>query len=165
MGRTCANSKHKQMNKQLQKVQTLPSLLCDDDGHYELACTKLEDRREYTANRLWKHYPAKYRLAVRLISEMLSTRMIAEACEVSPTTVEAIRLRERFSIEKEREQLLATVRAGTRICAERVVELATTMNAKEEFYLDEAAPRVLREGLLTGGMREELSLIVANRRD
>lgn len=65
------------------------------------------------------------------MSEMLSTSMIAEACEMSAQTVEAIRIREKWPIEKEREHLLSTVRAGTRVCAERVLELASSMNAKE----------------------------------
>jgi hypothetical protein len=87
--------------------------------------------KEYTGGNLWKRDPRRYGMIVRMISECLSARMIARACGVSVRTVEAVRQRERFSIQKEREQILKTVRAGARVCAEKVLELAPTMDAKQ----------------------------------
>jgi hypothetical protein len=61
----------------------------------------------------------------------LSTRLIAFACGVSPSTIEAVRHRERIPIEIEKERILNTVKSVVRVSAERMLEVAPTCNPKE----------------------------------
>ena len=68
---------------------------------------------------------------MKLIGEGLSTRLIAFACGVSPTTVEAVRQRERIPIEIEKERILNTVKNVVRVSAERMLEVAQTTTPKE----------------------------------
>jgi hypothetical protein len=86
---------------------------------------------EFTGERLFAREPRKYQLCVKMIAEGLATRQIARALQVSPNTVEAVRKRERIPIEAEKESILQTVRVVTRLCAERVMELAPTMLARD----------------------------------
>jgi hypothetical protein len=86
---------------------------------------------EFTGERLFQQRPAVYRLVVRMIGEGLSTRQICRACAVSHHTVEAVRRREGITVAAEKEELLGIVRSGARLCAERVVELAPEMDARD----------------------------------
>jgi hypothetical protein len=119
------------MSKYLQKVRNLPSLLCNANGHYEAGCNYLEKVKEYSGDRLYRLYPAKYHAVARMIADCLGTRLIADACGVSHHTVEAVRIREGIPIEVEKTRMLNTVKSVTRVCSERMLELAPTMNAKE----------------------------------
>ena len=96
------------MNRQLQKVQHLQSLLADDpelEASFEAACDKLAEVKQYTAETLYRRRPGVYKLITRMIGQSLSVRMISEACGVSPHTVECVRGREGASIEQEKSKL------------------------------------------------------------
>jgi hypothetical protein len=66
-----------------------------------------------------------------MISESLSTSMIARALAISPSTVQAVRLRENISVEVERSRLLDLVRGASRLCVERLTELIPSMSARD----------------------------------
>jgi hypothetical protein len=91
----------------------------------------LERHGEFTGERLAERRPRIYALVCKMIAERLSTRSIARACGVSPNTVEACRRREGASVDALKEELLAIVRSGARLCAERVQELAPEMDARD----------------------------------
>lgn len=86
---------------------------------------------EFTGERLFARDPKRYGLCVRMIAEGLATRQIARALSISVNTVEAVRRREKISVEAEKESILQTVRTVTRLCADRVMELAPTMVARD----------------------------------
>jgi hypothetical protein len=122
------------MNHQLQRVQHLPPLIADDpelEASFEQACDKVAKVKQYSAEQLHRRDPAKYRLIVRMIGESLSTRMISRACGISAHTVEAVRIREGYSIAKERARLLELVRSASRLCVERLLELIPEMSARD----------------------------------
>ena len=129
------------MNRQLQKVQTLPSLIIAEheqqpsaeelQAAIDAAYAALESVKDYTGNQLYRRNRRTYLAIVKLIGEGLSTRLIAFACGVSPTTVEAVRQRERIPIEIEKERILNTVKNVVRVSAERMLEVAQTTTPKE----------------------------------
>jgi hypothetical protein len=133
------------MNRQLQKVQGLPSLIIAEheqqpsaeelQAELDAAYASLEPVKEYTANQLYRRNRRTYLTAVKLAGEGLSTRLIAFACGISPSSVESIRQRERLCTEIEKERILNSVKSAVRVCAERVLELASTMNAIELYAL------------------------------
>ena len=138
MGRTCANSKHKQMHKQLKHGR--PSLLLanrdpadTDEEAYEKACQALESApvKEFSGYRLFQRYPQKYGLICKLIAEGVATARIARACEVSVHTIEAVRLREQIPVELEKIRLSDLARSTARLCLERLGELIGEMNARD----------------------------------
>jgi hypothetical protein len=86
---------------------------------------------EYSGYRFYQRDPRKYALACRMISESLSTSMIARALAISPSTVQAVRLRENISVEVERSRLLDLVRGASRLCVERLTELIPSMSARD----------------------------------
>ena len=89
----------------------------------EIGFEKLEAVGEFTGERLLARRPEIYRAIVRMLAEGLSGSSIARACQVSRNTVAAVREREGFSIEQQKKELLATIRKGSQVAAERVVEL------------------------------------------
>jgi hypothetical protein len=129
------------MNRQLQKVQTLPSLIIGEheqepspeelQADLDAAYASLEPAKEYTGAQLFRCNRRAYMTAVKMAGEGLSTRLIAFACGVSPGTVEAVRTREKLSIETEKERILNTVRSVVRVSAERMLEVAHTTTPKE----------------------------------
>jgi hypothetical protein len=129
------------MNRQLQKAQRLPSLITGEhrqqpsieelQAELDAACASLEPLKEYTGNQLYRRNRRTYLTIVKMLGEGLSTRLIAFACGVSPGTIQAVGHREQISIEAEKARILSTVRAGMRVCAERVLELSSSMNAFE----------------------------------
>ena len=143
------------MNKQIKPGR--PSLLLanrepgdSDEAAYEKALAKLESGPvpEFSGLRLYQRYPRKYALACRMISENLSTSMIARALAISPHSVESIRLREGISLELERSKLLDRVRAASRLCVERLTELIPTMSARDAAI---ASGIFIEKGLLLAG--------------
>jgi hypothetical protein len=129
------------MNRQLQKVQSLPSLIIAEheqqpsaeelQADLDAAYAALEPVKEYTGNQLYRRNRRTYFTIVKMLGEELSTRLIAFACGVSPGTVEAVRQRERIPIEIEKERILNTVRSVVRVSAERMLEVAPTTTPKE----------------------------------
>lgn len=89
----------------------------------EIGFEKLEAVGEFTGERLLARKPEVYRAIVRMLAEGLSGSSIARACQVSRNTVAAVREREGISIEQQKKELLATIRRGSQVAAERVVEL------------------------------------------
>ena len=96
------------------------------------AMQDLEKRGTFTGERLYAQRPETYREIVRLLAEgTISMRQIAAVCAVSTNTVAAVRDREGIPIEALKQQILKSVRLGLQLCAERVVELAPTMSARD----------------------------------
>ena len=152
----------KQMNKQLRPSR--PSLLLanrdpgdSDEEAYEKACQALESApvKEFSGFRLHQRDPRKYALICRMLGENLSTSMIARACGVSPHTIEAVREREKISIDLERSRLLDRVRAASRLCVERLTELIPTMSARDAAI---ASGIFIEKGLLLAGEPTEIYL-------
>jgi hypothetical protein len=83
-----------------------------------------------------------------MISESLSTSMIARALAISPSTVQAVRLRENVPVELEKGRLLDLVRGASRLCVERLTELIPEMSARD---LTIASGVLLEKGLLLAG--------------
>lgn len=105
-----------------------PFLFAEADLEFE----KVEALGEFTGERLVARRPETYRAIVRMLAEGLSGSSIARACQVSRNTVAAVREREGYSIEQSKKELLATIRRGSQIAAERVVELLPHIqNAKD----------------------------------
>ena len=105
-----------------------PFLFAEADLEFE----KVEALGEFTGERLVSRRPETYRAIVRMLAEGLSGSSIARACQVSRNTVAAVREREGYSIEQSKKELLATIRRGSQIAAERVVELLPHIqNAKD----------------------------------
>ncbi len=105
-----------------------PFLFAEADLEFE----KVEALGEFTGERLIARRPETYRAIVRMLAEGLSGSSIARACQVSRNTVAAVREREGYSIEQSKKELLATIRRGSQIAAERVVELLPHIqNAKD----------------------------------
>lgn len=98
----------------------------------ELGFEKLEAVGEFTGERLLARRPETYRAIVRMLAEGLSGSSIARACQVSRNTVAAVRDREGYSIEQSKKELLATIRRGSQIAAERVVELIPSLNSAKD---------------------------------
>jgi hypothetical protein len=111
-----------------QAAAAAPFLFSDFENQ---AYEALEDHHEFTGERLHAQRPQVYSLVVRMIAEGLSSRSIARACRVSTNTVEAVRRREKIPVEAQKEEILQIVRAGARLCAERVLELAPEMDARD----------------------------------
>lgn len=101
-----------------------PFLFAEEDLQFE----KVEALGEFTGERLLSRRPETYRAIVRMLAEGLSGSSIARACQVSRNTVAAVREREGYSIEQSKKELLATIRRGSQIAAERVVELLPSIN-------------------------------------
>lgn len=101
-----------------------PFLFAEADLQFE----KVEALGEFTGERLLSRRPETYRAIVRMLAEGLSGSSIARACQVSRNTVAAVREREGYSIEQSKKELLATIRRGSQIAAERVVELLPSIN-------------------------------------
>jgi len=98
----------------------------------EIGFEKLEAVGEFTGERLLARRPETYRAVVRMLAEGLSGSSIARACQVSRNTVAAVRDREGFTIEQQKKELLTTIRRGSQVAAERVVELIPHIqNAKD----------------------------------
>jgi hypothetical protein len=120
------------MESPLMKADALesaaPFLFAEADLEFE----KVEALGEFTGERLVARRPETYRAIVRMLAEGLSGSSIARACQVSRNTVAAVREREGYSIEQSKKELLATIRRGSQIAAERVVELLPHIqNAKD----------------------------------
>ena len=98
----------------------------------DLAADKLEALGEFSGERLIARRPEVYRAIVKMLAEGLSGSSIARACQVSRNTVAAVQEREGFSIEQAKKELLATIRRGSQIAAERVVELLPHLNSAKD---------------------------------
>jgi hypothetical protein len=129
------------MNRQLQKAQTLPSLIIGEheqqpsaeelQADVDAAYAALEPVKEYTGDQLYRRNRRTYFTIVKMLGEELSTRLIAFACGVSPGTIESIRYRERIPIEIEKDRILHTVKSVVRVSAERMLEVAPECSPKE----------------------------------
>jgi hypothetical protein len=86
---------------------------------------------EFTRERLFARDREKYELIVSMLSEGLAVRMISRACRVSHNTVENVRRREGRPVAEDRARLLEVVKSASRICAERLEELAPEMGARD----------------------------------
>jgi hypothetical protein len=124
-------------NKQLRKR---PSLLLADqqagqsiEEAYEAALAKLEAEpvKEFSAEWLYRKKPQIYALIVKMLAEGLSMRAISRACGVSQHSLEAIKLREGYSIEAERQKLLQLTRLASRVSIERLIELMPEMSPRD----------------------------------
>ena len=105
-----------------------PLLFCEADLGFE----KLEATGEFTGERLLSRRPETYRAVVRMAAEGLSISATARALGVSRNTVAAVREREGFTIEQSKKELLATIRRGSQIAAERVVELVPHIQSAKD---------------------------------
>ena len=143
-----------------------PFLFLDSEMGFE----KLEAVGEFTGERLLARRPETYRAVVRMLAEGLSGSSIARACQVSRNTVAAVREREGYSIEQSKKELLATIRRGSQVAAERVVELIPHIqNAKDaaitlavlvdkaQLLAGEATSRVERVDATEDKLREMLA--------
>ena len=149
-------------NKQLRKGR--PSLLLakrepgdSDEEAYEKACQALESApsRNSQAFAFINATLENMHLFVECWRENLSTSMIVRACGVSPHTIEAVREREKISIDLERSRLLDRVRAASRLCLERLTELIPTMSARDAAI---ASGISIEKGLLLAGEPTEIHL-------
>jgi hypothetical protein len=126
------------MNKQV-KPGKLSLLLANREANetdasvYEKAIVKIETGPvpEFSGLRLFQRKPRVYAAIVRMLAENLSTSMIARALAVSPSTVEAVRLREGVCQDIERGRLLDLTKSASRLCIERLIELTPTMSARD----------------------------------
>lgn len=91
-------------------------------------------RREfnYTGERLFRDRPDIYKLVVRLLAEPgLSYRQIARTAHIHFDTIKSVLAREQIPVEAQKKEILSCIRRGLRLCAERVEELAPSMNARD----------------------------------
>lgn len=132
----CAQNSHgvntPEGNTPLQAVEAAATAAPFLFSEAEIGFEKLEAVGEFTGERLLARRPETYRALVRMLAEGLSGSSIARACQVSRNTVAAVREREGFSIEQQKKELLTTIRQGSQVAAERVVELIPHIqNAKD----------------------------------
>lgn len=132
----CAQNSHgvntPEGNTPLQAVEAAAAAAPFLFSEEEIGFERLEAVGEFTGERLLARRPETYRAIVRMLAEGLSGSSIARACQVSRNTVAAVREREGFSIEQQKKELLTTIRRGSQVAAERVVELIPHIqNAKD----------------------------------
>ena len=132
----CAQNSHgvntPEGNTPLQAVEAAAAAAPFLFSEEEIGFERLEAVGEFTGERLLARRPETYRALVRMLAEGLSGSSIARACQVSRNTVAAVREREGFSIEQQKKELLTTIRRGSQVAAERVVELIPHIqNAKD----------------------------------
>ena len=132
----CAENSHgvntPEGNTPLQAVEAAAAAAPFLFSEAEIGFERLEAVGEFTGERLLARRPETYRALVRMLAEGLSGSSIARACQVSRNTVAAVREREGFSIEQQKKELLTTIRRGSQVAAERVVELIPHIqNAKD----------------------------------
>ena len=132
----CAQNSHgvntPEGNTPLQAVEAAAAATPFLFSEEEIGFERLEAVGEFTGERLLARRPETYRAIVRMLAEGLSGSSIARACQVSRNTVAAVREREGFSIEQQKKELLTTIRRGSQVAAERVVELIPHIqNAKD----------------------------------
>jgi hypothetical protein len=127
----------------------------NDEEAYEKALAKIESGPllEFSGRRLFERKPKIYAAICKAIAEGLSTAMIARAFGVSQNTVQAVRLREPTELEKTR--ILELVRSASRLCVERVLELAPTMTARDASI---ASGIMLEKALLLSGEATSITL-------
>lgn len=83
---------------------------------------RLENRGEFTGERLYAQDPDRYRAIVGALAEGIGLRAIARAYKVSPNTVRAIRVREAGPIDTEKKEISLRLRQFARMASDRLVE-------------------------------------------
>jgi transposase-like protein len=85
-----------------------------------------------TGEYLKKHRPKIYEQAVMMLCEPgISIRSICRTLHVSHNTLSSILEREQSNLDTRKKDILRTITRGLRLCAERVEELAPSMNARD----------------------------------
>ena len=132
----------------------LPSLLEQDRqaALFSLPATfreALEERGEYTAERLFSQEPDKYRTIVAMLAAGRGIRAIKRSCRVHHDTIHAVAQREHVSIDTLKTRIVADIEAAIQVGAERAVEVMETI--KPEQLMVGLGILIDKYQLLTGG--------------
>lgn len=132
----------------------LPSLLAQDrQGALFLLPPsiehRLEERGEYTAERLFSREPDKYRTIVAMIAAGRGIRSIKRECSVHHDTIHAVAAREKMSIDTLKQRIVSDIEAAIQVGAERAVEVMETI--KPEQLMVGIGILIDKYQLLTGG--------------
>lgn len=105
--------------------------------------------RDYTAERLARHQPAKFQACVHYLAQGYGLLRIGKLVGVSHHTVSAVRDLHPASVAIEKERLAGLAKRGAELCLERIIEEVESL-PKQTLGLT-AAQLIDKFQLLTGG--------------
>lgn len=146
-----------------QRQLTLSSEMADHLFAVEEAGDEWGTPPDYTAERLWKSYPEKYRMIVALSAEGIGVLRIGRLLKCGPATIQAVQDREGGQIEILRARLAGLARRGVQLCIEGLVEMLSDESKRKRIPARDMAiiAGILNQNaeLLSGGATSRLEVV------